>query len=147
MLVVYYIWFLFYYSHLVYYIWFPSGSDDKESAYNSEDSGSIPGSGRCSWRREQPPTPVFLPGESHGQRTLVGCHLWSRTESDTTEATQQQQQHIEWAKKWGKCNNKGENKSLYKRYDFKLTSVNTEYVIPLGLSGEIYDKDLRIQGM
>ena len=40
-----------------------------------------------------------------------------------------------------------EKKSLYKRYVFKLTSVNTECVIPLGLSGEIYDKDLRIQAM
>ena len=38
------------------------------------------------------PTPVFLPGESQGWRSLVGCHLWGRTESDTTEATQQQQQ-------------------------------------------------------
>ena len=32
-------------------------------------------------------TPVFLPGESQGQESLVGCHLWGRTESDTTEAT------------------------------------------------------------
>ena len=32
-------------------------------------------------------TPVFLPGESQGQRSLVGGHLWGRTESDTTEAT------------------------------------------------------------
>ena len=31
--------------------------------------------------------PVFLPGESHGQRRLVGCSPWGRTESDTTEAT------------------------------------------------------------
>ena len=38
------------------------------------------------------PTPVFLPGESQGWRSLVGCRLWGRTESDTTEATQQQQQ-------------------------------------------------------
>ena len=38
------------------------------------------------------PTPVFLPGESQGQQSLVGCHLWGRTESDTTEATSQQQQ-------------------------------------------------------
>ena len=37
------------------------------------------------------PTPVFLPGESQGQRCLVGCRLWGRTESDTTEVTQQQQ--------------------------------------------------------
>ena len=30
---------------------------------------------------------IFLPGESHGQRCLVGCHLWGRTELDTTEVT------------------------------------------------------------
>ena len=39
------------------------------------------------WRRKWQPTPVFLPGESQGQRSLVVCHLWGRTESDTTEAT------------------------------------------------------------
>ena len=39
------------------------------------------------WRRKWQPTPVFLPGESQGRRSLVGCHLWGRTESDTTEAT------------------------------------------------------------
>ena len=39
------------------------------------------------WRREWQPTPVFLPGESRGRGSLVGCHLWGRTESDTTEAT------------------------------------------------------------
>ena len=43
------------------------------------------------WRRKWQPTPVFLPGESHGQRSLVGCSTWGRTESDTTEATWQQQ--------------------------------------------------------
>ena len=44
------------------------------------------------WRRKWWPTPVFLPGESQGRGSLVGCRLWGRTESDTTEATQQQQQ-------------------------------------------------------
>ena len=39
------------------------------------------------WRRKWQPTPVFLPGESQGPGSLVGCHLWGRTESDTTEAT------------------------------------------------------------
>ena len=39
------------------------------------------------WRRKWQPTTVFLPGESQGQRSLVGCRLWGRTESDTTEAT------------------------------------------------------------
>ena len=44
------------------------------------------------WRRKWQPTQVFLPRESQGWGSLVGCHLWGRTESDTTEATQQQQQ-------------------------------------------------------
>ena len=44
------------------------------------------------WRRQWHPTLVFLPGESQGQGSLVGCRLWSRTELDTTEATWQQQQ-------------------------------------------------------
>ena len=39
----------------------------------------------CIWRRQWHPTPVFLPGKSHGQRSLVGCSPWGRTESDTTE--------------------------------------------------------------
>ena len=39
------------------------------------------------WRRKWEATPVFLPGESQGRRSLVGCHLWGRTELDTTEMT------------------------------------------------------------
>ena len=39
------------------------------------------------WRRTWQPTPVFLPGESQGPGSLVGCSLWGRIESDTTEAT------------------------------------------------------------
>ena len=39
------------------------------------------------WRRKWQPTPVFLPGDSQGWGSLVGCRLGGRTESDTTEAT------------------------------------------------------------
>ena len=39
------------------------------------------------WRKEGQPTPVFLPGESQGRWSLVGCRPWGRTESDVTEAT------------------------------------------------------------
>ena len=39
------------------------------------------------WRRKWQPTPVFLPGESQGWGSLVGCYLWDLTESDTTEVT------------------------------------------------------------
>ena len=39
------------------------------------------------WRRKWQPTPEFLPGESQGWGSLVGCRLWGRTQSDTTEVT------------------------------------------------------------
>ena len=58
----------------------PGGSDGKESACNAGDLGSVP-----TWRREWPPTPLFLPGEFHGQRSLEGYSLWGHKESDTTE--------------------------------------------------------------
>ena len=38
-------------------------------------------------RRKWQPTPAFVPGESQGRGSLVGCHLWGRTELDTTEVT------------------------------------------------------------
>ena len=38
-------------------------------------------------KKEMATTPVFLPGESQGRRSLVGCRLWGRTELDTTETT------------------------------------------------------------
>ena len=56
------------------------------------DAGSIPGLGRFPGRRKWQPAPVFLPGESQGRGSLVGCRLWGCTESDTTEETWQQQQ-------------------------------------------------------
>ena len=39
------------------------------------------------WRRKWQPTPLFLPGESQGLGSLLGCRLWGRTELDMTEAT------------------------------------------------------------
>ena len=39
------------------------------------------------WRRKWQPTPVFLPGESQGRGSLVGCRLWGRTESNMTGVT------------------------------------------------------------
>ena len=45
------------------------------------------------WKRKWQPTPVFLRADSQGRGSLVGCCLWSSTESDMTEVTQQQQQH------------------------------------------------------
>ena len=50
---------------------FPGDSDSKELACNAEDLGLVPGSRRLPWRREWLPTPVFLSGKLHGQRSLV----------------------------------------------------------------------------
>ena len=63
---------------------FPGGSDGTESACNAGDQGSIPGLGKIPWRREWLPTPVFLPGEFHGERSLVAYSPWGCKESDTT---------------------------------------------------------------
>ena len=56
------------------------------------------------WRRKWQPTPVFLPGESQGLGSLVGCRLWGCTKLDTTEVTWQQQQQVEktwvWSLGW-----------------------------------------------
>ena len=53
---------------------FPGGSDGKEFACNVEDLGSIPGLGRSPGGGHG--TPVILPGESHGQRSLVSYKPW-----------------------------------------------------------------------
>ena len=57
----------------------------KNSPENTGETGSIPVSGRFSWRREWLPTPVFLPGDSYEQRSPAGYSPWSCKESDTTE--------------------------------------------------------------
>ena len=63
----------------------------KSSPANAGDireTGSIPGRGKILWRRKWQPTPVFLPGESHPQRSLADYSPWGHKESDTTEATE-----------------------------------------------------------
>ncbi|CAI9164575.1 unnamed protein product [Rangifer tarandus platyrhynchus] len=54
---------------------------------NAGDPGSIPGSGRCPEEGNGSPLqyPVFLPGESHGQRSLAGYSPWGRKELDMPE--------------------------------------------------------------
>ena len=69
---------------------FPGGPSGKESAWQCRRHkrlGFSPWVGKIPWRRKWQPTPVFLPGESHGQRSLVGYSPWGRKESDTAEHT------------------------------------------------------------
>ena len=57
----------------------------KMSAYNVGDLGSIPGLGRSPREANWQPTPVLLPGKSHGRRSLVGYSPWGCKKSDMTE--------------------------------------------------------------
>ena len=72
------------------------GSDSKEFTCNAEDPGSIPGSGRSPSRRKWQPTPVFLPGEFLGQRSLTGYSPWGCKASDTTERLTHKHTHTFW---------------------------------------------------
>ena len=60
----------------------------KNSPTNAGDirPGFDPWVGKIPWRRAWQPTPVFLPGESHGQRSLAGYSLWGCKKLNTTEA-------------------------------------------------------------
>ena len=57
------------------------------NAGDLRDVGSVPGVGKIPWRRAWQPTPVFLLGESHGQRRLAGYSPQGRKESDVIEAS------------------------------------------------------------
>ena len=68
-----------------HYLDLPGGSDIKESAWQCRRPGFDAWLGKIPWRREWQPTLVFLPGKSHGQRSLAGYSPGGRKESDTTE--------------------------------------------------------------
>ena len=61
------------------------GSGGKEFACQCWRLGFNPWVRKIPWSREWQPTPVFLPGKSHGERSLVGHSLWGHKESDITE--------------------------------------------------------------
>ena len=64
---------------------FPGGSVVKNLPANAGDVGSTLQVGKIPCRKAWQPTPVFLPGEFHGQRSLMGYSPWGCKESDTTE--------------------------------------------------------------
>ena len=76
----------------------PVGISGKEHACQCrrhKRCGFNPWVGKITWRRAQQPTPVFLPGESHGRRSLAGYSLQGCQESDTTELTQHARPSLE----------------------------------------------------
>ena len=84
---------------------FPGGSVIKNPPANAGDAGRYGfGSwvGKFPWRKEWLPTSIFLPGESHGQRSLAGYNPWDCKESDTNEHT-----HTSLSIEIGRRHNKG----------------------------------------
>ena len=71
----------------VWYFCSPGGRTDKESTCQHRRPGFDSWIRRIPWSRKWQPTPVFLPGKLHGQRSLVGYSPWGRRESDMTECT------------------------------------------------------------
>ena len=70
---------------------FPDGASGKEpvcQCRKCKRRGFNPWVQKIPWRRPWLPTPVFLPGESHGQRSLMGYSPQGHKESDTTEVTE-----------------------------------------------------------
>ena len=74
------------------YLGFPGGSVIKNPPANAGGMGLIPGLGRFPWWRKWQPTLVFLPGKSHGERSLVGCSPWG-CKTGRRELASKQQLH------------------------------------------------------
>ena len=101
---------------------FPGGSDGKESACSAEDP--VWSLRKILWRRERQPSPVFLPGESHGQRSLAGYSPWDHKESNT----------IEWLIVWSNYS-----------YEFRLNSsltLSSHCSKPLVVHSTCYSRQL-----
>ena len=101
------------------------------------------------WRRKWQPTPVFLPGESQGRGSLVGCRLWGRTESDTTEATYLS---CLWSSKL-RSTSLVQNTTCFKLYSMnsflkafeKKKNILKGYLKKLGITGQITNLEKIIQ--
>ena len=81
----------------------PGGTSGKELTYQGrrlKRCGFNPWVGKIPWRRKWQPTPVFLPRESHGQRSLVGHGPWGHKEPDTTETTSHAYLHLYFIYLW-----------------------------------------------
>ena len=79
------------------FIGFPGGAELKTlpaNAGGAKDAGSIPGWGRFPWSKKWQPTPVFLPGKSHGQRSLAGAGSWGHSQTQLSNWAQNSTSNI-----------------------------------------------------
>ena len=120
---------------------FLGGASGKESACRCrrlQRHGFHPWVGNIPWRRKWQPTPVFLPGKSHGQRSLAGYSPWGCKESDTTEHTHTTPRVL-FEKKWVRqrktntiCSHlyvesKKKTKLIFKKYIYATSNKDLLY--------------------
>ena len=122
--------------------------------------GYDPWIGMILWRREWQPTPIFLPGESHGQRSsLVGYSPWGRKESDTTEWLKHTHTHTHTHVLSGKkelASLKGRTVAVWKERDYwfsvhyykiaiwkQVKSASQHHWAPIRLSSEVSKMSIR----
>ena len=72
-------------AHCLWSLWYPSYGSVVKTLPAMQETQVDPWNGKIPWRRKRQLTPVFLPGKSHGQRSLVGYSPWGRKESDMTK--------------------------------------------------------------
>ena len=98
---------------------FPGGGN----VGDARDVGFNPWVGKIPWRRKWEPTPVFLPGEFHGQRSLVGYSPWGCKESDTTERLNTQA----WEQGTERLNTQAWEQGTVSTSDFSLSPLHCNY--------------------
>ena len=107
--------------------------------------------GKIAWRRAWQPTPVFFPGESHGQRSLASYSSWGLKESDTTEwlSTYTRCRYTANIYYWNTCNDKNLETSL-KAYTQRKDSINSmvdsgSQYVNMGNRGEDFGRGLMVR--
>ena len=119
-------------------IWEPStneftgGSDSKSICLQCGRPGFNPWVRKITWWRKWQPTPVFLPGKSHGWRNLVGYSPWGHKESDMTEWASLSSTNEWWLMPWEQMRGYGEGRGWKEKGALK--STHTELLWPLASS-------------
>ena len=111
-------WGSYKYSGLPHLVGLPDGSNSKESAFHCSRWGFLPWIRKIPWKREWQPTPAFLPGKSHGQRSLAGYSPWRRERVGHDLVTKQQ-----WLQAPSCRQNEGLPGSLYPIHHSAVTKI------------------------
>ena len=97
----------------------------KNPLANARERRIDPWVGKISWNRKRQPTPVFLPGKSHGQRSLAGYSPWGHKESDMTEQLNNKRREGEVGGKSTECEVMDTKRGKYSRVSGHLMRLSS----------------------